>query len=117
MSGPQAQRVTELPSPAPVRAEESIAVLSRDPCPGAPPSFVIRAVIALRKFLLRLADLVVPPQIAVFERSVGLIATQLIGAVARHHIADLLESGPRTAAEIAARCGTNPDVTHRMMRA
>ncbi len=106
------------PRPAPVpQSEPSIAGLSPKPFPGAPPAFVIRAAIALRRFLLDLADAVVPADVAVFEAATGAAATQLLGAVARHRVADLLQGGPLTAAEIAAKTGTKADVMHRTLRA
>ncbi|WP_437712850.1 methyltransferase [Sorangium sp. So ce448] len=52
-----------------------------------------------------------------FERSFGLVSTQMLGAIARYGVADLLEQGPLTAAEIAAKTKTHPDVMHRTLRA
>jgi hypothetical protein len=101
----------------PERAEDLIAGLSASPYPNAPPGFVIRLVIALRRFLQSLADRVVPAHVALFELATGMASTQLLGAVARHRVADLLASGPLTADEIAARIGTHAETTHRCLRA
>jgi hypothetical protein len=90
--------------------------LSHKPFPGPPPGFVIRSVMWLRKRVQQLADSMVPANVVVFERLVGMTATQVLGAIARHRIPDLLQAGPLTSAEIAARLGTDPDATHRMLR-
>src|SRR5205823_2583863 len=86
-----------------------IAALSPKPYPNLPPSFVIRAVMWLRKQLLGLADALVPPEVAVFEKATGIVSTQVLGVLARHRVADLLAEGPLTSAEIAASIGTDPD--------
>ncbi len=75
------------------------------------------AALALRRHLLALADAVVPPQLAIFERGLGLAATQLLGAAARLRIADQLEEGPRTAAELARACGADEGALFRALRA
>jgi hypothetical protein len=77
---------------------------------------VVRAILALRRKLLAMAD-AVAPELAIFERSLGLTTTMMLGAVANAGIADLLEKdGPLTAKAIAARTGTNADAMHRMLR-
>jgi O-methyltransferase len=83
----------------------------------APPGVAVRAVLALRKALLRAADAVVPPHFAVFERVVGGGVCQLVGELARLKVADLLVERPLTGPEIAERTGTNPDAMTRAMRA
>jgi O-methyltransferase domain/Dimerisation domain len=47
----------------------------------------------------------------------GVAATQLIGAAARHGVADLIDAGPLTADEIAARTGTHAGAMFRVLRA
>jgi hypothetical protein len=94
----------------------AMSEISPKPFPEVPPGFVIRSVMWLRKRIQGLADSMVPADLVVLERSVGLTATQIIGAIARHRIPDLLEAGPLTSAEIAAQLGTDPDATHRMLR-
>jgi hypothetical protein len=84
----------------------------------APPGFVIRLVLALRRFLRALADRLTPAEIVVFERVTGIAETALLGAVARHDIADLLEErGPLPAPAIADARGLDADVVHRTLRA
>jgi hypothetical protein len=92
-------------------------VLGKQPFPSAPPAFVLRLVLWLRAKVVRLADRMVPAEIAVFDRSTGVALTVLLGAVARYGIADLLESeGPLSADELAKRSGTHPDTLHRVLR-
>ena len=91
--------------------------LTPQPFPDAPPSFLISGVIALRRFLIKLADLLIPADAALFERAIGIGPTQIIGALARHRVADLLLNGPLSAKELAEKTNTNVDAMHRMMRA
>jgi hypothetical protein len=71
----------------------------------------------LRRFLTRLADLLCPAEIAVFERSTGLATTAMLGAVARFGIPDFLERHPQADADLIARgLGLNADVVHRCLR-
>lgn len=93
------------------------AGLTSHPFPNAAPGFAIQLVISLRRMLLKLADWIIPADAAVFERAIGIGQTQVIGAIARHRIPDLLLDGPLTAADIAARTGTHPDAMHRTLRA
>lgn len=93
------------------------AGLTPQPFPNAAPGLAIHLVISLRRMLLKLADWIVPADAAVFERVIGIGQTQVVGAIARHRIPDLLLDGPLTAADIAARTGTHPDAMHRTLRA
>jgi ubiquinone/menaquinone biosynthesis C-methylase UbiE len=87
------------------------------PLPNPPPAFLIRGVLALKRFVHRIEDAITPPQLAVFEMTIGVAVTQILGAVARHRIPDVLaENGPLTSDELAARLRTHADFTHRMMR-
>jgi hypothetical protein len=94
-----------------------VEALSEKPYPDVPPGIVLRMVLWLRKRVQAIADALVPADVVVFERTVGMVFTQCLGAAARYRIADLLESGPLSTADIAARLGTDPDATHRLMRA
>ncbi|MCC6527540.1 MAG: hypothetical protein IT373_33140 [Polyangiaceae bacterium] len=86
--------------------------------PGPPPRWGLPLVLGLRRMLLRLADAVTPPALAMFDRAVGVGRTQIVGAIARHRIADLVEAhGPQTAAELARRTGLDADALHRTLRA
>ncbi|MBX3185485.1 MAG: hypothetical protein KF819_00665 [Labilithrix sp.] len=84
---------------------------------SVPPALAVRAVLALRKALLRAADAVVPPQLAVFDLVAGAARTHMIAELARLRVADLVEAEPLDAAAIAKKTGTNADAMARTMRA
>jgi len=112
----------ESSTPKPVASEPAFELhdtsgLTPATFPAVPPGFVIRMVIALRRFLVSLADLVIPPEAALFERVTGIAHTQILGAIARHRIADILVDGPLNARELADKTQTNADAMHRIMRA
>jgi 2-polyprenyl-3-methyl-5-hydroxy-6-metoxy-1,4-benzoquinol methylase len=82
-----------------------------------PPVWIVNAAFKLRRLLLRAADAVVPPYMAIYDRLMGTAHTMLIHSAARLCIPDLLANGPLSGAEIAARTGTNSDVMERVMLA
>lgn len=87
------------------------------PLPRLPPPFLQRLGLWLHRVLRAASDAVVPPQLSLFERSFGAATTQLLGVAARHKLADLLDEGPQTAAQLAQRTGLNADALHRVLRA
>ena len=97
--------------------ETVTAKVDDKPLPPPPPGVAVRAVLALRKALLRAADAVVPPQIAVFERVTSAVNAHVIGEIARLGVADLVAERAMTGAEIAERTGTDADCMRRTMRA
>ena len=82
-----------------------------------PPRIAVRAVVGLRRRLQRLADRIVPAQVAVFDQSIGVGRTQVIGTLADLGVADELARGAATADELAGRLGVDADALHRVMRA
>lgn len=84
---------------------------------AAPPGLAVRAAIALRRSLLRAAEAVIPPRIAILERVTAHTQANMLGEVGRLGVADLLEKEPLSADEIAKRTGTNPDAMARTLRA
>ncbi|HEX9288150.1 MAG TPA: methyltransferase [Anaeromyxobacteraceae bacterium] len=82
-----------------------------------PPRLAVRAVLALRRRLLALADAVVTPQLALFEQGMGLGRTQLLHVAARLRLADLLAGGALDAADLARATRADPDALHRALRA
>jgi hypothetical protein len=82
-----------------------------------PPRWLVRAVLAFRRCLLRLADSLVPPQLPLFEHATGLGRTHMLAAAARLRLADLLAGGPVDADTLAGRTGHDPDALARMLRA
>ncbi len=85
--------------------------------PGLPPRFMVRAVLGLRRWLLALADAIVPAQLPLFEHATGIARTQMLGTAARLRLADLLAEGPVDAPTLAARTSRDADAMQRMMRA
>lgn len=83
------------------------------PLPSPPPAFLVRALLALRRAILGIADALAPPELGIFDRVNGVAKTALLGFVARAGVADLLRSGPLSAEEIARRLDTHPDATFR----
>ena len=82
-----------------------------------PPVRVVRAATAVRTGLQNLVRRMAPPEVAVLELVSGFMATQVVHAVARLGVADVLADGPRPAREVAAELGTSPDATYRLLRA
>ena len=82
-----------------------------------PPARVIRAATRLRTAVQSLARSMVPPEIGLLELASGFMATHAIYAAAKLGIADTLMDGPLTAKDIASRVGSDPDATHRLLRA
>ncbi|MGZ3422238.1 MAG: methyltransferase [Polyangiales bacterium] len=89
--------------------------IPREKLPDAPPGFLIRLLIAIRRFFQMLADAVVPAEIALFERSAGLVTAHLLSSIVRFGVADALAERTSTG-ELAKRTGTNHDALHRTLR-
>lgn len=82
-----------------------------------PPRVVVRGVTAARRALLRAADRLVPAQFALFDKTIGIGRTHVIGTIAELGVADRLAGGPRTAGELARELDVNADALHRVLRA
>ena len=93
---PAAARPPVPPSEAP-----DLDACSPAPFSALPPDPILRALIGMRGLALRLINALVPPQLRLFELSIGQAQTQLLAAAARHRIADLLADGPLRAEAIA----------------
>ena len=91
--------------------------LGPGPLPEAPPAFLLRFGMGLRRALLRLADLVTPAHIAMMDRSLGVVFTSMLSVVARLGIADLLEVSPRSAEQLAQETGLHADAVLRVLQA
>jgi hypothetical protein len=85
--------------------------------PRVPPPLAVDAALALRRVLLRAADLLLPPWAAVWDRTMGVGRTQVIGVIAELGVADELGAGPLTAADLASRLDVDADALHRVLRA
>jgi hypothetical protein len=84
--------------------------------PPVPPPPLVDAALALRRVLLRAADALLPPSAAVWDRTMGVARTEIIGVLASLGVADELGGGPLSAAELASRLGVDADALHRVMR-
>src|SRR3954471_24344944 len=82
-----------------------------------PPRPVVSAIITARTALQRLADRIVPAHVALFDKSIGIGRTHVLGALAELGVIDELARGPATAAELAPRVGADADALHRVLRA
>lgn len=82
-----------------------------------PPTRLARAATAVRTTVQHLAARMVPPEVGVLELAAGFMATHALYTAARLRIADALVTGPLSPADVAARVGTHPDATHRLLRA
>ncbi len=84
---------------------------------GAAPRPIVRAVLKLRTELLRLADAIVPPQVALLDELAGVGRSVSLHVVAKHRIADHLAGGPRSKDELASATGLRPELLERVMSA
>ncbi|MCK0090528.1 acetylserotonin O-methyltransferase [Rhodococcus sp. F64268] len=82
-----------------------------------PPTRVVRAATALRTALQSLTRRMAPPEVCLLEFASGFVTTHAVYAAARLGIADVLADGPLTADDVAAEVGSDPDATHRLLRA
>ena len=82
-----------------------------------PPVTVVRAATAVRTALQALTRRMVPPEVGLLELASGFMATHAVYAAAKLGIADALAEGPLAADDVAAETGSDPDATHRLLRA
>jgi O-methyltransferase domain len=82
-----------------------------------PPKQAVAGILALRRALLGLADRIVPPHLAVFDKTIGIARTHLYAAIGEVGLADELAKGKATAQELADRLDLNADAVHRVLRA
>jgi len=81
-----------------------------------PPAWVIRPLLAARNGVAKLHRAMVPPEVSLIERSLGIIDTKAIAVAAELGIADHLVGGPRTASDLAGTCSADPDALERLLR-
>lgn len=82
--------------------------------PAPPPAWVIRAVLSVRAFLLKLVNAITPPELIVLERATGVAFTMSAASFARHYV-PLLDAGPVSAEEVAQQLKRDPDATFRFL--
>jgi hypothetical protein len=71
----------------------------------------------LRRALLAAADRLLPAQFALFDKTIGIGRTQILGTLAELGVADAIGDRTRTADEIAGELKLNTDALHRVLRA
>jgi O-methyltransferase domain len=81
------------------------------------PRAAVIAVLRARRALLTLADLLLPAHFALFDKTIGLGRTHVLGTLAELRVADLLADGAKTAEELAPGLGVDADTLHRVLRA
>lgn len=84
---------------------------------AVPPKVAVRVASAVREFLLRMADRLVPAPIAVVEHAHRFTAAHLLSVLAELEVADQLATGPKTADELARLVHADVDALHRALRA
>lgn len=82
-----------------------------------PPTRLVTVATGVREALQSLVRRMVPPPVSVLELASGFMTTQLLYAVARLGVADVLGVRSLPADEVAAELGTSPDATYRLLRA
>lgn len=81
-----------------------------------PPAWVIRPMFALRNGLARVHRGMLPPEVSMVERSLGIVDTKALAVVAELGVADALADGPLPIDELAAAVGAEPDALGRVIR-
>jgi hypothetical protein len=109
-------REVEVERPVLRREPEPALHVPRGALPAPPPAFLVRGAMRLRQLLLRCADALAPAEVVLIEQGFALTHSLRLGAVARKRIADLLQSGPLSAPELAERAGCDADALHRTLR-
>jgi hypothetical protein len=81
-----------------------------------PPAWVIRPLLAARNGVAKLHRAMVPPEVPLLERSLGLVDTKALAVAAELGIADHLAGGPLSAADLAVTCSADADALGRVLR-
>src|SRR3954454_6526488 len=82
-----------------------------------PPASAVRAVTALRSWLSRTSDRLLPAPLAVAELGHQFARAHVLAALSELRVADALDGGPMTSSDLAAQLGCDPGTLHRLLRA
>src|SRR4051794_12973442 len=82
------------------------------PMPPVPPPPVVDAALALRRLLLRAADALLPPWAAVWDRTMGVAATERVGVPAPVGAAEERAGGPLTSGDHATPLRMDAQAPH-----
>src|SRR4051794_38048504 len=85
--------------------------------PRVPPTVVVKAVTAVRSWLSRSADRLLPAPLAVAGLGHQFARTHVLAALSELGAADALGSRPMTSSDLAAQLACDPDTLHRLLRA
>jgi hypothetical protein len=77
----------------------------------------VHLALRLRRYLLGLADRLLPPHIALLEHAHHFAVVHLLSAIAELGVADHLDARPKTAQELAGLVQGDADALHRILRA
>lgn len=75
--------------------------------PSLPPPWLVRAVLRVRRWLIALADRIVPAPVALLDRMAGIAQTQLLHAAVTLRVADHLREGPMAPRELVDAIATD----------
>lgn len=81
-----------------------------------PPAWVIRPLLAVRNGVGRIHRAMVPPDVSIFERALGIVDTKAMVVAAELGIADALAEGPRNAVDLANEVDAEADALERLLR-
>jgi hypothetical protein len=84
--------------------------------PRIPPTPVVKRAVALRSWLRRVADAMVPPQGLAAERTFLLAEIKMLGVVCELRIPEAIDEGATTSSAIADQVGAQTDGTERVLR-
>src|SRR5690349_660924 len=82
-----------------------------------PPAPLVRMAGALRGWLLRAADRLLPTPLAVAELGHQFARVHILAALTQLGVADALSDDPRTTLDLATALECDPDALHRLLRA
>ena len=81
------------------------------------PRALVTTVTGARRSLLSFADRLIPSQFALFDKTIGVARTHVLGALAELRVADALGDRRRSAEEVADELDLHADTLHRVLRA
>jgi hypothetical protein len=85
--------------------------------PDSPPGFAVRLILALRRFLTRLADRFAPAELVVFDQAIAGAWGHMVATACRLGLADVLGDKPKSAEELATATQLQVDPLRRLLRA
>lgn len=84
--------------------------------PSLPPAVVVRRVFALRSWLGRAADRMFPPTVLAAEAMFAPMEVKLVGVTCELGVPEALDTGPRSAGDLATELGLDADALERVLR-